>query len=224
MFTKNREQVQAASKGKYSSIKGLYNILPISTRNHMDRVAKYGESFYRYLLEVNRDLMEREFGVSFEQYARDVFCYHDIGRSFIPVEILNKVEKLTDEEMQKIRNHTSYSIFAIEQTYVQPFPDQVMILLLKTALYHHERYDGKGYPKGLKEEEIPFCARVCALVDTLDGITSWKPYKAKQTTKEVAVMIMEKDRGTQFDPWLFDRFKEWIEIESSKELKDNKET
>lgn len=92
-----------------------------------------------------------------------------------------------------------------------------MLVLIKTALYHHEKYDGTGYPEGLKGEQIPFCARVCALVDTLDGITSWKPYKTRQIDEKTAAKIMEKDKGKQFDPWLFDRFIEWIEQDEEKE-------
>lgn len=211
MFTTDRRLVSPAQKGRYSSIMGLYNTLPISARSHMERVAVYGEFFYKYLSEYDRTLTDREFGKNFGQYAKDVFCYHDIGRSFIPVEILNKVEKLTEDEIMIIKNHTTYAIQAFESLYKYPFPDEVMMILMKIALYHHEKYDGTGYPGNLKGEQIPFCARVCALVDTFDGITSWKPYKTKQIDKKTAAKIMEKDKGIQFDPWLFERFMEWIE-------------
>lgn len=219
MFTKDRNLISAAQKGKYSSIRGLYDILPVSTRAHMERVAKYGDSFYMFLRQHEPDRIDAEFGINFQLYSREVFCYHDIGRSFIPVSILNKVEKLTDEEVQIIRNHTTYAIQVMESIYKNPFPDEIMMTLFKMSLYHHERYDGKGYPEGLAGENIPFCARVCALVDTLDGITSWKPYKAKQVSMEVAAEIMSRDRGAQFDPWLFDRFKEWIEMNKYDEIK-----
>ncbi|MDE6698764.1 MAG: HD domain-containing protein [Lachnospiraceae bacterium] len=217
MFTKDRNLISPAQKGKYSSIKGLYSILPISTRGHMERVSEYGDSFYRYLRQTDAELIYREFGKEFPLYSKEVFCYHDIGRSFIPVSILNKVEKLTDEEMRIIKNHTTYAIQAIESIYQNPFPDEIMMTLFKISLYHHERYDGRGYPENLEGENIPFCARVCALVDTLDGITSWKPYRASQISKKVAVEIMERDRGSQFDPWLYDRFKEWIVMSENEE-------
>ena len=217
MFTADRRLISPAQKGRYSSIMGLYDTLPKSTRSHMERVSTYGESFYNYLHTYNKELTDKEFGENFAEYAKDVFCYHDIGRSFIPIEIINKVSKLTDEEMEIIKNHTTYAIQAIESLYKNPFPDDIMMILIKTALYHHEKYDGTGYPEKLSKEQIPFCARVCALVDTLDGITSWKPYKTKQTDKRTAAKIMEKDKGKQFDPWLFDRFIEWIEMDEEKE-------
>lgn len=217
MFTTDRRLISPAQKGRYSSILGLYDTLPKSTRGHMERVAIYGESFYNYLRLYDRELIDSQFGEDFPSYAKAVFCYHDIGRSFIPIEIINKVTKLTEEEMEIIRNHTTYAIQALESLYKYPFPDDIMMVLIKTALYHHEKYDGTGYPEKLKGEQIPFCARVCALVDTLDGITSWKPYKTKQLDKKTAAKIMEKDKGIQFDPWLFDRFIEWIEQDEEKE-------
>lgn len=210
MFTNDRRLVSPANKGKYSSIYALYSNLPQSARSHMERVAVYGDSFYRYLREVNKKLIDIEFGENFSEYSKEVFCLHDIGRSFIPVSIINKVEKLTDEEMMIIKNHTTYAVEAIDSLHIVPFPEDVMRVLYEMALYHHERVDGTGYPRGLANMDIPFCARVCALVDTLDGIVSWKPYKAKQVDKYLAVKIMSKDRGTQFDSWLFDKFAEWI--------------
>ena len=217
MFTTDRRLVSPAQKGRYSSILGLYDTLPKSTCGHMERVSVYGESFYNYLRLYDRKLIDSQFGEDFVSYAREVFCYHDIGRSFIPIEIINKVTRLTDEEMEIIKNHTTYAIQAIESLYKYPFPEDIMLVLIKTALYHHEKYDGTGYPEGLKGEQIPFCARVCALVDTLDGITSWKPYKTRQIDEKTAAKIMEKDKGKQFDPWLFDRFIEWIEQDEEKE-------
>lgn len=211
MFTTDKRLLSPAQKGRYSSILGLYNTLPKSTRSHMERVSEYGVSFYSYLHEYNKELIDFEFGENFSTYAKDVFCFHDIGRSFIPIEIINKVSRLTDEEMMIIRNHTTYAIQAIESLYKNPFPDDIMMVMIKMALYHHEKYDGTGYPEKLSGDQIPFCARVCALVDTLDGITSWKPYKTKQIDKKTAAKIMEKDKGIQFDPWLYDRFLEWIE-------------
>ena len=212
MFTKDRNLVSSAQKGKYTSIQSLYSILPISARTHMERVGDYGASFFEYLRDKNTELIDREFGSEFYIYAREVFCLHDIGRSFIPVSIINKVEKLTDEELEIIKNHTTYAIQAIESLYANPFPDEVMMTFFKIALYHHERVDGTGYPEKLSSEYIPYCAKVCALVDTFDGITSWKPYRAKQVSKEQAVEIMRKDVGFQFDETLFNEFCEWIRL------------
>ena len=176
----------------------------------MERVGVYGASFYEYLRERDVEHIDMEFGKDFHLYAREVFCLHDIGRSFIPVTIINKIEKLTEEEVLIIRNHTTYAIQAFESLYTSPFPEDIMLTLFKIALYHHERIDGKGYPEGLDGENIPYCARVCALVDTFDGITSWKPYRAGQITKEDALEIMKKDVGRQFEEKLFEQFSNWL--------------
>ena len=78
---------------------------------------------------------------------------------------------------------------------------------MNIAVYHHERWDGTGYPEGKKEKEIPLSARICAIADTYDGITSWKPYKKQQTTREEAINIIRKESGKQFDPYLVDVFR-----------------
>lgn len=149
----------------------------------MERVGKYAEFIYRELKEANPELVEQELGEGFDQYSQEIFQYHDIGRFFIPISILNKVEKLTDEEFQLIRDHTIHAVPAVERIYKKPFPDKVMRQLLDVAMYHHEAWDGSGYPEKRKEKEIPLGARICAIADTYDGITSWKPYKKKQITK-----------------------------------------
>ena len=74
------------------------------------------------------------------------------------------------------------------------------------AIGHHERYDGKGYPYNLSGKDIPFLARICAIADTFDGITSWKPYKTVQTGREKATEIIISERGRQFDPFITDVF------------------
>jgi HD-GYP domain-containing protein (c-di-GMP phosphodiesterase class II) len=79
--------------------------------------------------------------------------------------------------------------------------------LVNIAVYHHERWDGGGYPEGRKEKEIPLGARICAIADTYDGITAWKPYKKKQTTMDEAVLIITKESGKQFEPHLVDVFR-----------------
>ena len=74
------------------------------------------------------------------------------------------------------------------------------------AVYHHERFDGTGYPRQLRGEDIPLGARICAIADAYDGIVSWKPYKKKQTTIEEAVEIIKSEAGKQFQPELVEVF------------------
>jgi putative two-component system response regulator len=182
-------------------------MIPRETREHMERVGSYSEKIFRYLYAEQPEMIEEEFGENFLAYSEEVFRYHDIGRFFIPISVLNKVEKLTDEEFQLIKNHTVNAIPAIESIYKKPFPADVMKQLVNIAVYHHERWDGGGYPEGRKEKEIPLGARICAIADTYDGITAWKPYKKKQTTMDEAVLIITKESGKQFEPHLVDVFR-----------------
>ncbi len=78
------------------------------------------------------------------------------------------------------------------------------------SVYHHERFDGTGYPEGLDGEAIPLGARICAIADAYEGIISWKPYKKKQTTKQEAAEIIESEAGKQFQPQLVEVFKHCV--------------
>lgn len=207
MFTTDRTEICSTIVGCCPTIHSLYSMIPRETRLHMERVGKYSETIFRCLYEERRELVEREMGAAFSDYSEEVFKYHDIGRFYIPISLLNKVEKLTDEEIQLIKNHTVNAVPALERVYKKPFPNDVMKQLINIALYHHERWDGGGYPEGRKGKDIPLGARICAIADTYDGITSWKPYKKKQTTKDEAVLIITKESGGQFEPYLVEIFR-----------------
>ncbi len=202
MLVKDRTLVCSSKKGCFPTLQTLYSTIPRETRIHMQNVGKYADILFRVLLNSERAWVYSQMGEEFQKYSQEVFMMHDIGRHYIPVSILNKIEKLTDEEIQIIKNHTVDVAKAIDSVYIEPYPKAVMEQLLQISLYHHERYDGGGYPLGLKGEEIPLGARICAIADTYEGITSWKPYKKKQTTKEEATEIIVRESGKQFDPKL----------------------
>lgn len=208
MLTEDRSNIRSTDIGCFPTINSLYSMIPRETRLHMERVGKYAEVIFRELYKENPELVEREIGKSFLNYSEEAFKYHDIGRFFIPISVLNKVEKLTDEEFQMIKDHTINTVPAIERIYKKPFPKDVMQQLINIAVYHHERWDGTGYPEKRKETEIPLAARICAIADNFDGITSWKPYKKRQTTKDEAALIITKESGKQFDPYLVEIFRE----------------
>lgn len=128
---------------------------------------------------------------------------HDVGKIGIREAILTKPGKLTAEEFRQMRMHP-----LIAEQILSP------IIKLKNivdiAKHHHERYDGKGYPDGLRGEDIPIGARVLALADTFDAMTSTRPYK-KNSTAEQAIREMRKHVGTQFDPEMGKRFIDLVE-------------
>ena len=205
MFTKDKSLISSSVTGCFPDMDSLYSTIPREARLHMERVAGYGETLYRYMLRKDAQLVSCEMGGEVERYSKRIFQYHDIGRHYIPVSIVNKAGSLTDEEYQIVKNHTINAEKAIKSIYHAPFPDSVMKQLHDVAVFHHERYDGKGYPYGLRGTQIPFGARICAVVDTYDGITSWKPYK-RQTTKREAIEIIKNEAGSQFDPYIVDMF------------------
>jgi len=129
---------------------------------------------------------------------------HDIGKIGIPDSILLKPGKLTDEEFDEMRKHTTIGSDLIHSV-SSSLPDNDKYLKYADDIchYHHERWDGKGYPKGLKAEEIPLAARVVSIVDVYDALVNTRCYKPAFTHEESIAIIMES-RGLQFDPDLVD--------------------
>ena len=125
---------------------------------------------------------------------------HDVGKVGISDTILLKADKLTDEERQEIQKHTSIGAKILADS------DSEMIQLANIiAMYHHERYDGSGYPFGLKAEEIPEEARIAAICDVYDALTSERPYKKAWTAAQSLAYLVEH-AGSHFDPKLVDHF------------------
>lgn len=210
MIVDDKKEVKASEIGCFPDLNALWNTFPRSTRLHMERVGKYADAMYQYMVAANMEELNEGLGGEFKAVSRWVFTLHDIGRHYIPFALLNKVEELTQEELQLIKDHTINARRAIRSIYRQPFSDEVMKRWEEISVYHHERFDGKGYPEQLSGEEIPLGARICAIADTYDGIASWKPYKKKQTTREEAIGIIESEAGKQFQPELVEIFKKCI--------------
>ncbi|HCL57284.1 MAG TPA: hypothetical protein DHW82_09795 [Spirochaetia bacterium] len=124
--------------------------------------------------------------------------FHDIGKIGIPDQILQKPGKLTDQEFAAIKKHASIGAEIIK-------PINYFKSIVEGIKYHHERWDGKGYPDGLKEEQIPLVARIISVADVFDVILSPRPYKPSKTEQEALSEII-LNRGTQFDPKVVDAF------------------
>ena len=134
---------------------------------------------------------------------------HDIGKIKIPDAILNKPGKLTAEEYEIMKGHSAYGAEIIEKTMRDIEDEDYFEIACNIAKYHHERYDGEGYPDGLKEDEIPLEARMMALADVYDALVSERVYK-EAFSEEEAVRIIEECSGTQFDPELARLFLECV--------------
>lgn len=121
---------------------------------------------------------------------------HDIGKIGVQERVLNKPGKLTDEEYQKIKGHPEMG-----EHILAPVIEDAS--LLKMVKYHHERFDGTGYPDGIIGEQIPLCARILAAADAYDAMTSERPYR-QALSVEAARQQIEMNKGTQFDPAVAD--------------------
>ena len=144
------------------------------------------------------DMIAKELGYSEEQCEnlRKIAILHDIGKIGIPDSVLNKPAKLTDEEYAIMKSHVIRGAEILRNfTMIENVADG--------ALYHHERYDGRGYANGLKGEEIPLNARIIGIADAFDAMTAYRVYR-KKLDLDYVIGELKKGRGTQFDPKLVD--------------------
>ncbi len=132
---------------------------------------------------------------------------HDIGKINIPDGVLNKPGKLTDEEYEIMKTHTSAGKRIMENAISTVEGDNYLKEARNMAAYHHERWDGKGYPEGIHGEVIPLSARIMAVADVFDALTSPRVYKPAFPLDK-ALAILEEGKGTQFDPKCVEVFME----------------
>ena len=158
------------------------------TQGHSARVAQYTE------------MLARELGYDDETVEKyyNIALMHDIGKIGVPDNVLNKPGKLTDEEFALIKSHTSRGYEVLKSISIMP---EIAI----GAHAHHERPDGKGYPLGLKNDEIPRVAQIIAVADCFDAMYSNRPYRSRMNF-EKAVSIIREVSGTQLTPDVVDAF------------------
>lgn len=123
---------------------------------------------------------------------------HDIGKAYVPEMILLKPDRLDNAEWKEMRWHPVVGESIVR--HLGSLGDEERGAVLGAILYHHERFDGRGYPRGLRGEEIPPAASVIAVADTFDALTAGRPYRDPAGAEE-AVQIIRKESGAQFAPW-----------------------
>ena len=179
---KSKEDLEKAYLESIQTLRYTVEAKDTYTRGHSDRVSEYSV------------LIGKSMGLSEEELNKLKIggLFHDIGKIGIPDNILLKNSRLTDEEYSEIQNHPSIGKHILSNATI--FQDIIPIVY-----HHHERFDGTGYPGKLKGEEIPLLARVAAVADTFDAITSRRSYR-DALPLEIAKEEFKKFSGTQFDP------------------------
>jgi HD-GYP domain-containing protein (c-di-GMP phosphodiesterase class II) len=138
---------------------------------------------------------------------------HDIGKIGIQDKVLQKAGPLTNDEYSHIKQHPVIGAFILRS-------NQNMEDIVKVVLHHHERFDGKGYPHRLQGEAIPWWARMAAVADTYDALTSDRPYRQRME-QEKAVMIIDDLKDTQLCPEAVDLFLEWLGKQRTEAMDEN---
>jgi len=177
----------------FETIKALSNAIDAKdhyTNGHSHRVAHYSEVIARKMGLTGKSI----------DIIKTAAILHDIGKIGIEDHILNKPSHLTDNEFYLIKQHPSIGAKILEDV---DFLGEVSRIIKS----HHERYDGKGYPNGLKEGEIPIEASILAVADAFDAMTSNRPYR-KAMTFNAAINIIDGESGKQFNPIVVKTFKD----------------
>jgi diguanylate cyclase (GGDEF)-like protein len=190
-----KNDIEAKHIDLVTSIKTLISVINAKdkyTYGHVERVVVYS----RLLADKLQLDPEEKKKLIYGAYM------HDIGKINISKEILNKKMPLNNEEWEILKQHPSNGVEIIK--HVKSLEDISALIL-----HHHERYDGKGYPKKLKGDEIPYLARILTVVDSFDAMTSSRPYSKRKTYVE-AVEELRRCKGSQFDPDIADAFIEVI--------------
>lgn len=176
------KDISYISDDELDSVDNALELKDQYTKEHSDRVSAYSV------------LIGKKLGLSDDDIKslQTAGLFHDIGKNEIPDSILSKNSKLSDDEYSKIKNHPSVGAHLLGNN--EDLKDIIPIVE-----HHHERFDGSGYPNNLKGEDIPYLARIVAIADTFDAITSNRSYR-NALPLDVAKDEILKCSGTQFDP------------------------
>jgi putative nucleotidyltransferase with HDIG domain len=181
-----RSNIMKYYEGTVEALNSTIDAKDHYTFNHSSRVAKLSSQLAEALGVEEKVTKEIKHAASI----------HDIGKIGIEENVLNKNGKLTDDEYEQMKNHPVIGVRIIQSL---PFLEEAIPVIL----YHHERYDGKGYPEGIEGENIPLVARIVGVADAVDAMMSDRPYRAALSIDNVLKELKDMS-GTQFDSRIVD--------------------
>lgn len=216
-FAKNQKKIQNMQEHIISGLASLIENRDMETGEHIARTSSYVK-----LLAEN---CKKE-GV-YDEFIDDHFIallyktapMHDIGKILVSDNILRKPGKLTTDEFEEMKKHAAMGGNVVSEVLNGITDEEYLSFASDVATYHHERWDGTGYPKRIKGEEIPLSARIMAIADVFDALISERCYK-KAIPYDEAIKIIEEESGSHFDPKLVDVFlrhkDEFINVDNKK--------
>ena len=207
-----REMLRRANKAAAVNLATLSEFWDGGLGDHLYRVARMSAEITTALYRA------RQFPTIIDEHFREEISassiLHDVGKFGVPESVVRKPGLLTAEEMELMKRHTVAGAHLLERSARLWDGGGYLARGAEIALYHHERYDGSGYPEGLKGEEIPLAARIVAVADVFDALISERSYKVAWEPARAAALILD-GRGTLFDPLVVDAFQRVLHIRSA---------
>lgn len=214
------ERVSGMQSGMITLMAEIVENRDDNTGGHIRRTAKYVECIAMELKRQGKYL-----DILTDRYMRDMVVaapLHDIGKIHIADAILNKPGKLTEEEFEVMKTHTAAGQELLIRAKKELGESGYLNMAEEMAAYHHEWWNGKGYPYGINGEEIPLCARIMAVADVFDALTSKRCYKSAMPL-EKAYAIIREESGTHFDPIVVEAFFAVVEdMDANVSIKEEK--
>jgi response regulator RpfG family c-di-GMP phosphodiesterase len=201
-----KEQTEKMLQMQENVIEGMATLIESRdtyTGQHVRSTKRYVSMIVNYMYEHQIHLEEVD-----EEYVgkmANAAALHDVGKIMISDTILNKPGRFTPEEFEIMKTHSQLGADIVENILGENADEHLVQISKDVAHYHHEKWDGTGYPEGLRGTEIPLCARIMAVADVFDALISKRVYKDKIPSQE-AFAILKKEAGSHFDPEIVDVF------------------
>ena len=221
MITNDISMLEAVRSEEYVDIDNIYSLVPMEVRLHMQRVNR-GCMILTELLQKKSSIDEPDFK-NIALSRRNIFKYHDIGYGFLPIKTYCNTEdenKIFDIKKFFELDFSGDGMFLShtelgEDAYVLPLfrykKEEMDLLASQVSMYHHEKWDGSGFPNGLKEKEIPLAARICAVMDMYDMFSQYYPCTEQNKNKYV-IEALTQVSGEYLQPELVEVVKENADI------------